>query len=175
MHHEAQTFSTTALPRSDESVEVAVLVEPLEREVRAPAGRSPRAAALLRSPPSSRDERPREQDEEERDEADGHALGDEPRARRHRYFEMMKTGVPISTWRKSHSASGIRIRMQPCEAEYPIDAASGVPWIPTYGAEIPIQRVPSGLPGPGGTGSESAAQSDGGGYHHGFRCKFTIS
>ena len=88
---------------------------------------------------------------------------------------MMKTGVPISTWLKSHSASGIRIRMQPCEAEYPIDAESGVPWIPTYGDEIPIQRVPSGLPGPGGTGSESAAQSDGGGYHHGFRCKFTIS
>src|ERR687898_2396294 len=47
--------------------------------------------------------------------------------------------------------------------------------MPTYGAEIPIQRVPSGLPGPGGTGSDSAAQSDGGGYHHGFRCRFTIS
>ena len=29
----------------------------------------------------------------------------------------------------------------------------GVPWMPTPGAERPIQRVPSGLPGPGGTGS----------------------
>ena len=44
------------------------------------------------------------------------------------------------------------MRMHPCEAEYPIEAASGVPWIPTYGAEIPIHRVPSGLPGPGRNG-----------------------
>src|SRR5918999_4033713 len=56
-----------------------------------------------------------------------------------------------------------------------MEAASGVPWIPTYGAEIPIQRVPSGFPGPGGTGSASCAQSDGGGYHQGFRCFVTIS
>ena len=28
----------------------------------------------------------------------------------------------------------------------------GVPWMPTPGADRPIQRVPSGLPGPGGTG-----------------------
>ena len=86
----------------------------------------------------------------------------------------MKTGIPTSTRRNSHSASAMRMRMQPCDAEYPIDAASGVPWMPTYGAEIPIQRVPSGFPGPGGTGSDSAAHSDGG-YHHGFRCMFTIS
>jgi hypothetical protein len=39
----------------------------------------------------------------------------------------MKTGVPISTWSKSHSTCGISMRMQPCEAEYPIEAASGVP------------------------------------------------
>jgi hypothetical protein len=50
-----------------------------------------------------------------------------------------------------------------------------VPWIPTYGAESPIQRVPSGLPGPGGTGSLSCAQSDGGGYHHGSRHLTLIS
>ncbi len=62
-------------------------------------------------------ERPREEDEEERDEADGHALGHEPGARRHVYLSMMKTGVPIFTCWKSHSASGIRMRMQPCEAE----------------------------------------------------------
>ena len=30
-----------------------------------------------------------------------------------------------------------------------------MPWMPTYGAEMPIQRVPSGLPGPGGIGSAS--------------------
>ena len=29
----------------------------------------------------------------------------------------MKTGVPTSTCSKSHSASGIAMRMQPCEAE----------------------------------------------------------
>ena len=62
-------------------------------------------------------ERPREKDEEERDEADGHALGHEPSAIRHGYLLTMKTGVPISTCWNSHSASGIRMRMQPCEAE----------------------------------------------------------
>ena len=33
------------------------------------------------------------------------------------YADTMKTGVPTSTWSNSHSASGMRIRMQPCEAE----------------------------------------------------------
>ena len=87
----------------------------------------------------------------------------------------MNTGVPSFTRWNSHSASGMRMRMQPCEAEYPIEAASGVPWIPTYGTDRPIQRVPSGLPGPGGTGSAFSAHGDGGGYHHGLRCMFTIS
>ena len=45
---------------------------------------------------------------------------------------------------------------------------SGVPWMPTPGAEIPIHRVPSGLPGPGGTGDSPAAHGLAGGYHHGF-------
>ena len=87
----------------------------------------------------------------------------------------MKTGVPTLTWSKTHSASGILIRIQPWEAEYPIEAGSGVPWIPTSGAESPIHRVPSGLPGPGGIGSAPLAQSDAGGYHHGLRCMTTIS
>ncbi len=66
--------------------------------------------------------------------------------------------------------------MQPCEAEYPIEAASGVPWMPTYGAEMPIQRVPSGFPGPGGIGFAPSAQAEPcGGYHHGLRCIVTIS
>ena len=47
--------------------------------------------------------------------------------------------------------------------------------MPTAGAEMPIQRVPSGLPGPGGIGSASFAQSDAGGYHHGFLHLTTIS
>src|SRR6266516_7952201 len=47
--------------------------------------------------------------------------------------------------------------------------------MPTPGAERPIQRVPSGLPGPGGTGRKPCAQGDGGGYHHGSRCFVTIS
>ena len=54
-----------------------------------------------------------------------------------------------------------------------MEAASGVPCMPTPGAERPIQRVPSGLPGPGGTGFSPAAQGDGGGYHHGFSCLST--
>jgi hypothetical protein len=33
------------------------------------------------------------------------------------YAATMKTVVPTETWLKSHSASGIRMRMQPCEAE----------------------------------------------------------
>jgi len=85
----------------------------------------------------------------------------------------MKTCVPTSTWSNSHSASGLRMRMQPWEAEYPIDAASGVPWMPTFGAESPIQRVPSGFPGPGGIGAIPRAHAEAGGYHHGLRCLTT--
>src|SRR6476659_4760470 len=89
---------------------------------------------------------------------------------------MMKTGVPIFTCWKSHSASGMRMRMQPCDAEYPMDAASGVPWMPTYGADSPIQRVPSGLPGPGGIGFAPCAHFEpGGGIHQGSRRIVTIS
>src|SRR5436190_1428839 len=52
------------------------------------------------------------------------------------------------------------IRMHPCESEYPIEPSSGVPWMPTPGALSPIQRVPSGLPGPGGTGFSPAAHGE---------------
>ncbi len=86
----------------------------------------------------------------------------------------MKTVVPTVTRLKSHSASEIRIRMQPWDAEYPIDAASGVPWIPTPGAVNPIQRVPSGFPGPGGIGSSPSAHSESGGNHHGCRAIVAI-
>src|SRR4051812_31069211 len=40
--------------------------------------------------------------------------------------------------------------------------------MPTPGAEMPIQRVPRGLPGPGGTGFSPSAHGEFGGYHHGF-------
>ena len=89
---------------------------------------------------------------------------------------MMNTGVPICTRLNSHSADGICIRMQPCDSEWPIDHGSEVPWMPTPGALSPIQRVPSGLPGPGGTGCAPAAhESCVGGNHHGFFCLTTIS
>ena len=65
--------------------------------------------------------------------------------------------------------------MHPWEAFQPIELGSSVPWIPTPGAERPIQRVPSGLSGPGGTGLRPCAQeSYVGGYHHGFICLTTI-
>src|SRR6478736_10526671 len=80
----------------------------------------------------------------------------------------MNTGVPICTRVNSHSADGICIRMQPCDSEWPIDHGSLVPWMPTPGTLRPIQRVPSGLPGPGGTGFSPAAHGEAGGYHHGF-------
>ena len=43
------------------------------------------------------------------------------------------------------------------------------------GDEMPIQRVPSGLPGPGGIGFASFAQSESGGFHVGSRSMTTIS
>src|SRR3954454_2300726 len=73
------------------------------------------------------------------------------------------------TWSNSHSAYGMYIRMHPCEAEYPSELGSGVPWMPTPGAERPIQRVPSGLPGPGGIGFAPFAHGEFGGYHQGLR------
>src|ERR1700712_2336654 len=88
---------------------------------------------------------------------------------------MIHTGEPTRTCVNSHSASGMRMRMHPWEALYPMDVASGVPCRPTPGEEIPIQRVPSGLPGPGGTGFSPAAQAESGGYHQGLACFVTIS
>src|SRR5262245_30600939 len=58
--------------------------------------------------------------------------------------------------------------MQPCDAAVPIVYAWGVPWMPTAGADVPIQRVPSGLPAPGGIGSRPFAQGEFGGIQVGF-------
>ena len=115
MHHDAQKLRTTP-SRERRQLELAVLVETFEGEI----GRRRRLARvrLLRHVASLVVQKlPREKDEEERDEADGHALGHEPGTRPHDYLSMMKTGVPTFTCWKSHSASGIRMRMQPCEAE----------------------------------------------------------
>src|SRR4249919_3186122 len=60
------------------------------------------------------------------------------------------------------------MRMQPCDAAVPIELLDGVPWMPTAGADVPIQRVPSGLPEPGGIGSRPFAQGEFGGIQVGF-------
>ena len=116
MHQDAQKLSDDGLPAQRRQLELAVPVEALEREV---GRRGPIAAIRLLREIAALvvQQRPGEEDEEERDEADGHALGHEPSTRRHRYLLMMKTGVPTSTCWKSHSASGMRMRMQPCDAE----------------------------------------------------------
>src|SRR5215207_9478931 len=46
--------------------------------------------------------------------------------------------------------------------------------MPTPGALMPIHRVPSGFPGPGGIGFSFSAQSESGGYHQGYRCIVTM-
>src|SRR5690348_63278 len=46
--------------------------------------------------------------------------------------------------------------------------------MPTPGTLRPIQRVPSGLPGPGGTGLSPAAHGEFGGNHQGFRHMTTM-
>ncbi len=62
-----------------------------------------------------------EQDDEPEDRAyyateDGHDR-ERKRKLRRAYASVMATGVPILTCWKSHSASGMCMRMQPCEAE----------------------------------------------------------
>ena len=58
--------------------------------------------------------------------------------------------------------------MQPCEAAVPMLDGAGVPCMPMPGLFRPIQRVPSGLPGPGGTGPIPAAHAESGGFQVGF-------
>ena len=43
------------------------------------------------------------------------------------------------------------------------------------GAVVPIQRVPSGFPAPGGIDESSAAHGESGGYHTGSFCLSLIS
>ena len=51
----------------------------------------------------------------------------------------------------------------------------GTPWMPTPGALVPIQRVPSGFSVPGGMGLAFLAQSELGGSQVGSICMFTIA
>ena len=63
-------------------------------------------------------ELPDEQREQQDDEPDRQCLRAELQpCCGHLTAATMKTGVPTVTWLKSHSASGMCIRMQPCEAE----------------------------------------------------------
>jgi len=142
-----------------------VPVEAREREARRRAG-SHRVAVVHQAPGQQREQRG---DDPDRGHPGGELEGHAHQA------GTMKTVVPTSTCSNSHSASEMCIRTQPCEREYPIEASSGVPWIPTPGAESPIQRVPSGFPGPGGTGFSPWAHDEAGGYHHGLRHLTTIA
>ena len=65
------------------------------------------------------------------------------------------------------------MRMQPCEAAVPTVLGAGVPWMPMPGADVPIQRVPSGFSGPGGTGPRPAAHGLSGGFQVGLRSFMT--
>ena len=62
-------------------------------------------------------ELPDEQREQQGHEPDRQCLRAELQPCAHLTAETMKTGVPTVTWLKSHSASGMCMRMQPCEAE----------------------------------------------------------
>ena len=57
----------------------------------------------------------------------------------------MSTAVPTGTRLKRAMTSPTCMRMQPCEARFPIEYPSPVPWIPMPFA-MPIQRALSGLP-----------------------------
>src|SRR5581483_4498351 len=140
-------------------IEAAGEVEPRQVELR--RGHDATLVDLLRDPgPVPVRHLPHEQRQQGDDSGGGEDAQDA--------HQTMWTVVPMSTWSNSHSASGTCIRMQPCDALYPIDVGSSVPWMPTPGTESPIQRVPSGLSGPGGTGFSPLAQSSWiGGYHHG--------
>ena len=59
---------------------------------------------------------PDQQREKAEDESEREALRGEPGRTRHQ-AATMNTVVPTSTWLNSHSASGMCIRMQPCETE----------------------------------------------------------
>src|SRR5205814_10224206 len=86
-------------------LELSRLVEARQREVL----RLRRLAAAARHLPD-------QQREQRRDERDRQHLATELEARGHQAGTKI-TGVPTLTWPKSHSADGMNMRMQPCDAE----------------------------------------------------------
>ena len=58
--------------------------------------------------------------------------------------------MPTSTRGKRSSESLMSMRMQPWEALVPMEPLLDVPWMKTPEVLVPMARVPSGLPGPGG-------------------------
>ena len=82
MHHEAQKLRTTAFPRQRGERELALAVEPLERELGslrtlAAGGRGRDRPALVV------EELPEQQCEEQHDEPDGRTLRDQQQAAAH--------------------------------------------------------------------------------------------
>ena len=105
------------MPRSDASESLPVPVEAREVEVRR-GGRFPFASSRGDALVLVHD-LPDEQGEQPGDDRDRQRLQARLQPRRHDVTQAgtMKTGVPTSTWSNSHSASGMYMRMQPCEAE----------------------------------------------------------
>ena len=98
-------FSTTTLPRSDASSSLPGLSS---RDNVKFCGCGRRSAPVHDLPDQQR--------EQPGDEGDGRELSCQLEPRRHQAGTMI-TGVPTATWLKSHSAEGMNMRMQPCEAE----------------------------------------------------------
>ena len=96
-------------------LKLARAIEPAEDEVR---GRGDLPLVDLRRDAAAvvlERDLPDQEGEQREDQPDREGLGTELDARGH--AETMKTVVPIRTWLKSHSASEMCMRMQPCEAE----------------------------------------------------------
>ncbi len=106
-------MSTTVLPRSEARVSSPLLSS--RSSVKAGAtGDPPRASSDVTSlsPCASFQT---EQAEQRDDDGDGHDLRAETQPADS--SARCRPGVPMSTWVKSHSTSGIRMRMHPCETE----------------------------------------------------------
>ena len=156
MHHDAQKLTTTALPRRRRERRLSGLVEPRQGELR-----RDRALPLRqlfrprrrrrRGRPSRRGARAARRRARPRRPA-RRAWPRRPRLlRRRRRRPAFRSSPARKATRPAGSACG-------CSRARPSSRSTrrpGVPWIPTYGAVSPIHRVPSGLPGPGGTGSLS--------------------
>src|SRR5207253_3627011 len=72
---------------------------------------------------------PDEQREQPEDDPDGERMC--AQAKRATHADTMNTGVPTRTRSNRNAASAGCSWMQPCESEYPIEAATGASWIPT--------------------------------------------